>query len=181
MIEIIDHLPKAHVPAGVHLYYTGLEAKLGPAFGPLEAALAVLPPSIHPSGRVYTWADWLDPWEAPIEELRPWMHEYLKKRNGSHEGASGSPNKQGWVAKLLQGVGKGQRDVMATKLAGYLYSKELPQDEVTELMLMWNERNRPPLNDAQINKILASASAWEMPDSGEYTWPENGLSPLSTL
>jgi len=48
MIEIIDHLPKAHVPAGVHLYYTGLEAKLGPAFGPTESALAVLPRSIQP-------------------------------------------------------------------------------------------------------------------------------------
>ena len=49
MIEIIDHLPEAHVPAGVRLYYTGLEAKLGPVFGPLETALAVLPHSIHPS------------------------------------------------------------------------------------------------------------------------------------
>lgn len=49
MIEIIDHLPEAHVPAGVRLYYTGLEAKLGPVFGPLEPALAVLPCSIHPA------------------------------------------------------------------------------------------------------------------------------------
>lgn len=48
MIEIIDHLPEAHVPAGVRLYYTGLQAKLAPAFGPTDTALAVLPPSIHP-------------------------------------------------------------------------------------------------------------------------------------
>jgi ribosomal protein S18 acetylase RimI-like enzyme len=49
MIEISDHLPEAHIPAGVRLYYTGLEAKLGPVFGPLETALAVLPHSIHPT------------------------------------------------------------------------------------------------------------------------------------
>ena len=49
MIDIIDHLPEAHVSAGVRLYYTSLEAKLGPVFGPLDAALAVLPGSIHHS------------------------------------------------------------------------------------------------------------------------------------
>ena len=49
MIEIIDHLPETHVLAGVRLYYTGLEAKLAPVFGPEETAMAVLPGSIHPS------------------------------------------------------------------------------------------------------------------------------------
>ena len=46
-IDIIDHLPEAHVPEGVRLYYTGLEVKLGPVFGPLASALDVLPGSIH--------------------------------------------------------------------------------------------------------------------------------------
>ena len=49
MIKIIDHLPETHVPAGVRLYYTGLEAKLGPVFGPEETAMAVLPGSVHRS------------------------------------------------------------------------------------------------------------------------------------
>ena len=49
MIEIIDHLPEAHISEGMRLYYTGLEAKLGPVFGPLASALAVLPGSIHPT------------------------------------------------------------------------------------------------------------------------------------
>jgi len=47
LIDIIDHLPEAHVPEGVRLYYTGLEVKLGPVFGPLASALDVLPGSIH--------------------------------------------------------------------------------------------------------------------------------------
>jgi ribosomal protein S18 acetylase RimI-like enzyme len=49
LIDIIDHLPEAHVPEGVRLYYTGLEVKLGPVFGPLASALAVLPGSIQPA------------------------------------------------------------------------------------------------------------------------------------
>ncbi len=49
MIDILDHLPEARVPEGVRLYYTGLGVKLGPVFGPLASALAVLPGSIHPT------------------------------------------------------------------------------------------------------------------------------------
>jgi len=49
MIDIIDYLPEAHIPEGVRLYYTGLEVKLGPIFGPLASALGVLPGSIHPT------------------------------------------------------------------------------------------------------------------------------------
>jgi ribosomal protein S18 acetylase RimI-like enzyme len=57
MIEIIDHLPEAHLPAGVRLYYTGLEAKLGPVFGPLESALAALPRCVHPEKCMTAIAD----------------------------------------------------------------------------------------------------------------------------
>jgi len=49
MIAIVDHLPEVHIPAGVRLYYTGLETKLAPVFGPLDSALVVLPHSIHPT------------------------------------------------------------------------------------------------------------------------------------
>jgi len=59
MIAIFDHLPEAHVPAGVCLYYTVLEAKLGPVFGPLDPALAVLPGSIHPARCLVALADGL--------------------------------------------------------------------------------------------------------------------------
>ena len=49
MIEIIDHLPEAHVPAGVRLYYTGLQAKLAPAFGPTEPPWPCCPPASIPN------------------------------------------------------------------------------------------------------------------------------------
>jgi ribosomal protein S18 acetylase RimI-like enzyme len=57
MTEIVDHLPEAHIPAGVRLYYTGLEAKLGPVFGPPETALTVLPGSIHPTRCLTAFAE----------------------------------------------------------------------------------------------------------------------------
>jgi ribosomal protein S18 acetylase RimI-like enzyme len=48
-IEILDHLPEAHVQAAVDLYYTSLQAKLAPVFGPAKIALAVLSQSLHRS------------------------------------------------------------------------------------------------------------------------------------
>ncbi|MGD9330960.1 MAG: GNAT family N-acetyltransferase [Desulfobacterales bacterium] len=47
-IDILDHLPDEHIPAGVRLFYTGLEAKLAPVFGPLASAMAFLPGNIQP-------------------------------------------------------------------------------------------------------------------------------------
>jgi ribosomal protein S18 acetylase RimI-like enzyme len=48
-IEIIDHLPDEHRRAAAVIYYSGLENKLGPVFGPAASALAVLPGSFHPT------------------------------------------------------------------------------------------------------------------------------------
>jgi ribosomal protein S18 acetylase RimI-like enzyme len=48
-IEIIDHLPDEHRRAAAVIYYSGLEAKLAPVFGPPAAAQEVLPGSFHPT------------------------------------------------------------------------------------------------------------------------------------
>jgi ribosomal protein S18 acetylase RimI-like enzyme len=49
VIAIRDHLPKENLREGAALYYTGLQAKLAPVFGPPEAALAVLPQALQRS------------------------------------------------------------------------------------------------------------------------------------
>ncbi len=47
MIEIRDHLPEEHRRAAALIYYSGLQAKLAPVFGPPPTALAVLPDSLQ--------------------------------------------------------------------------------------------------------------------------------------
>jgi ribosomal protein S18 acetylase RimI-like enzyme len=49
VIAIRDHLPRENLREGAALYYTGLQAKLAPVFGPPETALAVLPQSLRRS------------------------------------------------------------------------------------------------------------------------------------
>lgn len=48
-IAIRDHLPEEHLSEGAALYYTGLQAKLAPVFGPPETALGVIPQALHRS------------------------------------------------------------------------------------------------------------------------------------
>ena len=48
VLTILDHLPAENLREGAALYYTGLQAKLAPVFGPPEMALAVLPHILNP-------------------------------------------------------------------------------------------------------------------------------------
>ncbi len=48
-IAIRDHLPEEDLREGATLYYTGLQAKLAPIFGPPETALAVIPGGLQRS------------------------------------------------------------------------------------------------------------------------------------
>ena len=43
VIAICDHLPEENLLEGAALYYTSLQAKLAPVFGPPQIALAVMP------------------------------------------------------------------------------------------------------------------------------------------
>ncbi len=48
-MDILDHLPEAHLTSAAHLYYSGLQAKLAPALGPLATAMPVISASLHPT------------------------------------------------------------------------------------------------------------------------------------
>jgi hypothetical protein len=72
-------------------------------------------------------------------------------------------NSIGWAATALKGVEQGQRDNMGIKLAGYLFDKRLEAKEVLAILMLWNEKNNPPMSEAQVEKIVRSGSRWENP------------------
>ena len=65
------------------------------------------------------------------------------------------------IERIKQGVGEGERDNSAAKYAGYLIAKGLPSDKVQELLLEWNQLNRPPLEKADIERIVSSVARAE--------------------
>ena len=59
--------------------------------------------------------------------------------------------------KILEGVDEGVRDDCAIRLACFFRDKGMPSDVVTSLLLGWNRRNRPPLEEAIIERKVLQA------------------------
>lgn len=62
------------------------------------------------------------------------------------------------VPKMMQGVKKGCRDVVAFTLAKHFrIEKKFPQEATLTILQMWNQENTPPLDNGTIVKKVASA------------------------
>ncbi|MCL6478502.1 MAG: bifunctional DNA primase/polymerase [Peptococcaceae bacterium] len=151
---------------GWHLYFQhpGQPASNATALGGIkgldvrgDGGYVVAPPSIHPSGRQYRWIKGRSPGDLPLAPCPTWLLELLARR----EKAIPAPDGVGWVERLLQGVPEGQRDDACTRLAGHYLGKGLPEPEVLALLRAWNQQNRPPLPDRDLEKCVRSVAARE--------------------
>ncbi|MGB9683103.1 MAG: phage/plasmid primase, P4 family, partial [bacterium] len=109
-----------------------------------EGGYVLAPPSKHPSGAIY---EWLIPLDNNISELPEWV---LKERKEIKE------KEPGWVEKLLEGVKEGQRNDTLARLAGHYFGKKLSFEETKKILLDWNKRNRPPLDEEEVIKTVES-------------------------
>lgn len=152
---------QSHTGKGVHHYFkhpgTHIANKINATFGfdiKADGGYVLAPPSLHPSGKTYSWADWLDPWEAEIEKMPEWLLDYI-----SSNGRSAPCKTSGWQNEVLKGVSSGSRNQTAASLAGRYISKGLTDEEVIEILLGWNKKNDPPLQDSEIIRTVQSVSA----------------------
>jgi hypothetical protein len=61
--------------------------------------------------------------------------------------------KRGKIAELLRGIDQGGRHTAALSLAGRYVSKGLEPGEVADILRLWNSRNRPPLDEAELLRV----------------------------
>jgi len=59
--------------------------------------------------------------------------------------------------KILEGVQEGMRDDCAIRLACFFRQKGMPQDVVISLLIGWNRRNNPPLEENVIERKVIQA------------------------
>lgn len=104
----------------------------------------VAPPSIHPSGHQYFWE--ISPEEADPVPAPEWLLHMLRR----HAEPQASPTERppDWVAELLGGVEQGCRDDAAIRLAGYFIAKGVAATSVEKILLLWNQKNRPPMGQS---------------------------------
>ena len=75
--------------------------------------------------------------------------------------SEGTPTStRNWLTEAMQGVGKGNRNAVAAKIAGYWINKIAPK-EVQIILSTWNLQNNPPLSEKEINTIIKSVSRYE--------------------
>ena len=165
-----DELPatvEAITARGRHIYFKAPDSPIGNTAGKIAPGIdtrgsggyVLAPPSIHPSGRAYTWSVDCAKRFAPLPE---WLLAKISKPGGSNGKAESTPAPE-WRALVAQGVGEGQRDCSATKLAGYLLRHYIDPLVAFELLRLWNaDRCRPPLPEEDIKRIINSIASREI-------------------
>jgi archaellum biogenesis ATPase FlaH len=123
-----------------------------------EGGFAVLPPSIHESGNHYEWS--MSPHAStPIIPLPGFVKEWITNSKPQTEGVSN------WNVETLRGVEEGLRNQTAASVAGKLllrFPKDEWESEAWQFLLAWNERNAPPLPEAELRATFESISHREL-------------------
>jgi hypothetical protein len=137
----------------------------------------VVPPSLHPSGNRYEWEASSSP--ADGKELAPmpqWLlAEILKNRK--RYGGNGS-GKAVDVARIINGLTKGERDQEIFRYACRLRSMGLSIEEAEPIILAVADRCDPPFERKTALKKLEQAWKYELPDPTDADYP--GPKPEST-
>lgn len=142
-----------------------------------DGGYVAAPPSIHGSGHKYDWEEGVSISEIDPADCTPWMIDYLtavakdntpatpeKKgafKNKSKEYVKKADKKDEYVDILKNGCSEGNRNHTATKLIGYLLKTNMPVAELWEMLKMWNQKNTPPMDEAELRKTFNSVKDLE--------------------
>lgn len=156
----LPETPSVKTPGGAHYYLAHPGGEVRSSAGALGRGLdvkarggyVVAPPSIHPSGRPYIWDEPPDevPLALPGAPLETQMREAHARRNGDGD------------ARLPEAISEGERNDRLFKFGCRLRGQGMEADELEDALVAANRRCRPPLDDAEVRKIAASAASFEM-------------------
>jgi Bifunctional DNA primase/polymerase, N-terminal/AAA domain/Primase C terminal 1 (PriCT-1) len=152
--------PKALTGSGgQHLFFAyqdGLRNSAG-ALGPGldvrgEGGYVIVAPSVHESGKPYKW---LHPLNGQLPEAPTWLLAQTERRTG--DGCS--------AASAL--IPEGERDVTLASLAGSMRRRGMTEAEILVALREVNAaRCRPPLSDADVERIARSVGRYAPAASG---------------
>lgn len=115
-----------------------------------DGGYVVAPPSIHPGGRAYAWAEGRAPTEITLASPPPWLQRAVQGPRAGRRIAE-------WRTLVRGGVAEGQRNATIASLSGHLLWHGVDPQVVLELLLAWNRvRCRPPLADAEVAAVVSS-------------------------
>ncbi|WP_257349071.1 bifunctional DNA primase/polymerase [Pseudalkalibacillus decolorationis] len=118
----------------------------------------VLPPSVHPNGKEYTFELSSRPLEVPIAEMPGYLIQMLKDEPSQRKKKPTS-----YWANVMNGSKEGERNHTASQLAGHLFRRYVDPHIVLEVLHMWNQfKNESPLSKEELNKVINSIAGKEL-------------------
>src|SRR3990167_3706708 len=143
----------APIPNKVN-FHAGLDTRSGNGY-------IVATPSLHELGRIYQWEVSNRPEETELADMPQWLIDEILK----------SSNKE-FAAEVPEKIPEGQRDATLTSIAGTMRRRGMTSEEIFEaLRAVNNHRCKPPLPDADLQKISKSVGRYE-PEKPIETEPE---------
>lgn len=126
-----------------------------------DGGCVVAPPSIHGSGKAYTWVSGHEPGKVELAELPAWLLRLVRSETKPPGYSPGH-----WRQLVRKGIAEGERNNAVASLSGHLLSHDVDPDVVRELLLCWNRiRCRPPLDDDEVANTVTSISRLHRHDS----------------
>lgn len=116
-----------------------------------EGGYVVAPPSIHPSGKQYSWVGGQTP---NISTLPDWPKSKLISPAEIHYSSSKNISRSSAVSDILNGVSTGQnRHKALIRMACYLLPRH-NYDYTKHALIEWNKKNSPPIDEQEVVKQL---------------------------
>jgi DnaB helicase-like protein/bifunctional DNA primase/polymerase-like protein/primase-like protein len=167
-IDIQPTTPTSLTGRGVHYFFTGTQSDKV-AFLPhvdiRGKGIVIAPPSVHASGKQYTWLSGLEYIQEAPDALISILRRSVVPPVPSGDGAP-------WLAEALAGVSAGKRDATCTRLAGYFLGKGTPKEAVVQMLLSWADRCTPKFDTYSVIKCVDSIAQKEGPHNDEVQTPE---------
>jgi len=124
-----------------------------------DKGYVVAPPSVHPNGTAYQWAQGRAPHEIEVAEAPEWLLNALRtvRPNGTALPADY------WRSLWLAGAASGNRNQVVTRIAGHLIRKHIDPIMALDIIQTWNQqRIKPPLPSDEVEKIVNSICGKEL-------------------
>ena len=123
-----------------------------------DGGYVVAPPSVHPSGRRYTWAEGLSPWDLEPAPCPPWLLELLQASREEKD----LHTPVDWRRLIHEGVPEGRRNDSITRLAGRFLRLDVDPYDVLDFLLWWSQKRcRPPLPEEEMVRTVNSIAGRE--------------------
>lgn len=121
-----------------------------------DGGYVLAPPSVGANGHSYQPDQ-----RAPIADAPGWLRDRLTPPKSGCGTAAAAPVSE-WLAIVRDGLVEGERNQGLTRLVGHLLRRYVDVDLAAELVHLVNRRCRPPLDAAEVDRIVESVCGCEL-------------------